>query len=116
MLSEELNISETSCHEILHEDLGKKKLNARLIPYSLTKQQKEDCSAICATLLTLQARITHSALPSSLKMKHGTYSTTHKQKYIKCRVERHELNCLNEILCPTFASKNNVERFYQLWS
>lgn len=79
MLSE-LNISRTACHEILREDLRKRKPYARLIPYSLNEQQKDDSSSICATMLKLQARITYSAPPSSLEMKHGAYNTNHKQK------------------------------------
>ena len=62
------------------ENLGKRKLNARLIPHSLTEKQKEHSSSICAILSKLQARITNSALPSSLEMKHDAYSTTHEQK------------------------------------
>jgi len=80
MLSEELNIGNAACHEILREDLGNRKLNARLIPHSRTEQQEKYCSAIYATLLKLQARITHSALPSSLEMKHVACSMTQKQK------------------------------------
>jgi len=80
MLSEELNISKTVWNEILHEDFGGRKLNARLIPRSLTQPQKEDSSSICAILLKLQARITYSAPPSSLQMKHSAYSMNHKQK------------------------------------
>jgi response regulator of citrate/malate metabolism len=36
MLSEKLNISKTACHKVLHEDLDKRKLKARLILHSLT--------------------------------------------------------------------------------
>jgi hypothetical protein len=68
MLSEELNTGKISCHDILCKDTGKRKLNARLIPYSLTQQKKEDSSSICVNLLKLQARITHSALPPLLEL------------------------------------------------
>jgi len=36
MLSEKLNIRKMACHKILPEDLGKRKLKARLILHSLT--------------------------------------------------------------------------------
>jgi hypothetical protein len=45
-MSQELNISKMACNEILHEDLGKRKLNARIM-----QEQKEDCSASCSNLL-----------------------------------------------------------------
>lgn len=45
------------------------------------QEQEEDCSAIVPTFWKLQAKLTHSALPSSLIMKHGAYSKTHKQKH-----------------------------------
>ena len=52
MFSELLYISKTACHKILHEDLGKRKLKAGLIPHSLTHcEQEEDCSTICADLV-----------------------------------------------------------------
>jgi hypothetical protein len=80
MLSEEMSMSKTVCHEILTEDLGKRKLNARLVTRSPNEEQKEDRSEICANLWKLQARMTYSAVPSSLRMKHGAYSTPRKQK------------------------------------
>jgi hypothetical protein len=49
MLSEEVNISNTACHTILSEDSGKIKLNARLVPHSLTPEQKEDCPGFVLT-------------------------------------------------------------------
>jgi hypothetical protein len=113
MLSEELNTGKAACHKILLEDLGNRKLNARLIPHSRTEQQEKYCSAIYATLLKPQGTITHSALPSSLEMKHGACCMTQNKK-TKRRVERHELTCLKEILRPAFASKSNVYCFYQL--
>lgn len=73
-------MSKTVCHEILTEDVGKRKLNARLVTRSPNEEQKEDRSEICADLWKLQARMTYSAFPSSLKMKHGAYSTPLKQK------------------------------------
>jgi hypothetical protein len=80
MLSEEMSMSKTVCHEILTEELDKRKLNARLIIRSPNEDQTADRSAICADLWKLQARMTYSAVPSSLKMKHGVFSTPRKQK------------------------------------
>jgi len=51
MLSEDLNISKMACHKILRENLGKRKLNTRHVPRSLTQGQKESRSTICADLL-----------------------------------------------------------------
>jgi len=49
----------------------------------------------------LQKRNDPFCLPSSLFMKHGAYSATHKQK-TKRKVERHKLACLEEASCPDF--------------
>jgi hypothetical protein len=46
MLSEDLNNSKMACNKILREDLGKRKLNNRLVPRSLTQQQKGNRSKI----------------------------------------------------------------------
>jgi hypothetical protein len=51
MLADALTISKLTCHQILREDLGKRKLNARLVPHTLTQDQKEMRTSICANLL-----------------------------------------------------------------
>jgi AraC-like DNA-binding protein len=51
MLADYLNISKSTCHQILREDFGKRKLNARLVPHALTQDQKEMRASICADLL-----------------------------------------------------------------
>jgi hypothetical protein len=51
MLADALNISNSTCHQNLREDLGKRKLNARLVPHSLTQDQKEMRASICADFL-----------------------------------------------------------------
>jgi len=65
-----------ACHEILHEDLGKRKINA-----DSCKSKRWIVLQFVPTFWKLQAKRTHSALPSSLVMKHGAYSKTHKQKH-----------------------------------
>jgi len=51
MLADALHINKSTCHQILWEDLGKRKLNARLVPQALTQDQKEVRASICADLL-----------------------------------------------------------------
>jgi hypothetical protein len=51
MLAGALNISKLTCHQILQEDLGKRKLNAWLVLHALTQDQKEVRTSICADLL-----------------------------------------------------------------
>ena len=51
MLADALHINKSTCHQILREDLGKQKLNARLVPHALTQDQKEVRASICADLL-----------------------------------------------------------------
>ena len=51
MLSEDLNISKMACHKILREDLGRRKLENRLVRRSLTRQEKVNRSKIWADLL-----------------------------------------------------------------
>jgi hypothetical protein len=41
MLAYALHINKSTCHQILWEDLGKRKLNARLVLHALTQDQKE---------------------------------------------------------------------------
>ena len=71
-------MSKKACHEILTEDLGKRKLNARLVTRSLNEEQKPESFGIFAELWKLHERITYSAVPSSLKMKQGAYSRPRK--------------------------------------
>jgi Mn-dependent DtxR family transcriptional regulator len=40
MLADALNINKLTCHQIL-QDLGKQKLNARVVPHALTQDQKD---------------------------------------------------------------------------
>jgi hypothetical protein len=42
MIADSLNIPKTLVLQILEEDLGKRKLSARFVPYSLTPEQRED--------------------------------------------------------------------------
>jgi hypothetical protein len=51
MLADALHINKSTCHQILQEDLGKRKLSARLVPHALTQDQKEVRASICADLL-----------------------------------------------------------------
>jgi len=51
MLADALHINKSTCHQILREDLGKRKLNARLVPHALTHDQKDVRASICADLL-----------------------------------------------------------------
>ncbi|KAH7965852.1 hypothetical protein HPB49_011446 [Dermacentor silvarum] len=52
MLSDALDISKTTCQQILRENLGKRKLNARIEPHSLTQDQKDTRASVCADLLS----------------------------------------------------------------
>jgi hypothetical protein len=44
-MSQQLNITKMACHKILHEDVGKRKLNARIM-----QVQKEGCRTSCTNL------------------------------------------------------------------
>jgi hypothetical protein len=50
MLGDALNINKSTCHQLLREDLGKQ-LNARLLPHTLTQDQKEMRTSVCTDLL-----------------------------------------------------------------
>ena len=57
-------------------------------------KSKADRSAVCANLWKLQARMTYSAVPSSLKMKHGANKKTQR------KVAGHKLvPCLRKKKC-----------------
>jgi len=76
MLADALFINKSTCHQILREDLGKRKLNARLDPHALTQDQKEVRASICAALLheaQNDATFINVSLP---RMNHGVSSTT----------------------------------------
>jgi hypothetical protein len=51
MLADAQHINKSTYHQILREDLGKQNLNARLVPHSLTHDQKDVRASICADLL-----------------------------------------------------------------
>jgi len=51
-----------------------------LTALSSSRTKKEDRSASCAELLKTAKKDDPFCLPSSLDMKHGAYSATHKQK------------------------------------
>jgi hypothetical protein len=50
-LGDALNIKKSTCHQILREDLSKRKLNAGLVPHTLTQDQEEVRASVCADLL-----------------------------------------------------------------
>ena len=51
MLADALHINKLTCHQILREDLCKRKLSARLVPHALTRDQRVVRASICADLL-----------------------------------------------------------------
>jgi hypothetical protein len=53
MIAESLNIPKTVVLRILKEDLGKRKLCARFVPYSLTPEQKEDRVTSCQDIIAM---------------------------------------------------------------
>jgi hypothetical protein len=53
MIAESLNIPKTVVLWILKEDLGKRKLCARLIPHSLTLQQRENRVTSCRDIIAV---------------------------------------------------------------
>jgi hypothetical protein len=53
MMAESLNIPKTVVLWILKEDLGKRKLCARFIPYSSTPEQREDRVISCQDIITM---------------------------------------------------------------
>jgi hypothetical protein len=59
-------------------------------------KSKADRSAVCANLWKLQARMTYSAVPSSLKMKHGANKKTQRKvaghKLVPCLRKKKKYN------------------------
>jgi histone-lysine N-methyltransferase SETMAR len=53
MIAESLNIPKTVALPILKEDLGKRKLCARLVPHSLTPEQREDRVTFCQDVIAM---------------------------------------------------------------
>jgi len=55
MLADALHINKSTCHQILQGDLGKRKLNARLVPHARTHARTQDQkgvrASVCADLL-----------------------------------------------------------------
>jgi len=51
MLADNMHLNKSTCHQILREDLGKQKLNARLVLHALTQDQKEVRASVYADLL-----------------------------------------------------------------
>ena len=56
MLADELNINTFTIHQMLHEDLGMRKMCAKMVPKLLTLEQKQLRSNICADMLDRIAR------------------------------------------------------------
>jgi hypothetical protein len=53
MMAESLNIPKTVVLWILKEDLGKRKLCAHFVPYSLTPEQREDRVTACQDIIAM---------------------------------------------------------------
>jgi len=53
MIAESFNIPKTVVLRILKEDFGKRKLCARLVPHSLTPEQREDRATSCKDINTM---------------------------------------------------------------
>jgi hypothetical protein len=52
MMEEALNINKETIRTILHEDLGKTKVCAKFVPYTLTNEQKSKRSAHCRDIIS----------------------------------------------------------------
>jgi len=53
MIAESFNIPKTVVLQILKEDLGRRKLCARFVPYSLTSEQREDRVTSCQDIIAM---------------------------------------------------------------
>jgi len=51
MIGNVLNLDHETVHEILTEELGMRKICAKLVPQNLTKEQKENRKNVCLDLL-----------------------------------------------------------------
>ncbi|RLU25678.1 hypothetical protein DMN91_001835 [Ooceraea biroi] len=51
LIADELNLNHTTVHEILINELGMKKICAKMVPKILTPQQKENRKEVCRDLL-----------------------------------------------------------------
>ena len=51
MIADRLNISEKTVRQIVTEDLGKRKICARIVPHALTTEQKQERVVYCQDLL-----------------------------------------------------------------
>jgi histone-lysine N-methyltransferase SETMAR len=79
MIAESLNIPKTVVLRILEEDLGKRKLCARLVPHSLTPEQRKDRDTSCQDIIAMadaDKRIFNKFLR---KMRPGVLPMTPKQ-------------------------------------
>jgi len=53
MIADRLNISEKTVRQIVTEDLGKRKICARIVPHALTTEQKQERVVYCQDLLLM---------------------------------------------------------------
>jgi len=53
IIADRLNIGKETVRRIVTEDLGKRKICARFVPHTLTREQKQECVAYCQDLLLM---------------------------------------------------------------
>jgi len=51
IIADRLNIGKETVHQIVTEDLGKRKICARFVPHALTTEQKQERVVYCQDLL-----------------------------------------------------------------
>jgi histone-lysine N-methyltransferase SETMAR len=51
LIADELNLSFVTCEVILTQDLGMRRVSAKLVPQLLTQDQMEHCATACSELL-----------------------------------------------------------------
>jgi len=77
MLADALHINKSTCHQILREDLGKRKLNARLVPHAHSLRIKRRCELQFVLICYTRRRtMPHSSTVSLPRMNHGVSSMT----------------------------------------
>ncbi|GFT93366.1 hypothetical protein TNCV_337341 [Trichonephila clavipes] len=98
MISKQLGMGKIVVHKIISEDLGVRKICAKLVPKVLTDVQKQNHEAVSKDLLE-RIEDPHFLTTSLPGMKVGSFSTTPRQNVratngtLRNRLDRRKLAC-----------------------
>jgi hypothetical protein len=108
-IADELNLSFGTCQAILTQDLGLRRVSAKLVPRLLTQDKTEHRATSCRELLQRAVVTPPSYQALSQEMNHGFMATTLTQN--KCQNGRRRRTSTEESEASSAKCQDNADHF-----